>query len=146
MKDNREIVKNEAIRRLQVLTAKYKLNPNILSSFKDDKVYYSYLTGGGILGSIDTISYDSRYEKAVRDFESKHKGCVVYHAIESETACGDMLSLLFVGNRPEEWETERLSGNHIFAYVVNLTHPQLSEYGDITVSGYGNSGVLIRIG
>lgn len=146
MKEIRKRAKNEAISRLQELTVKYKLNPNILSYFKDDKVYYSYLTGGGILGSIDTISYDSRYEKAVRDFESEHKGCVVYHAIESKTACGDMLSLLFVGDRPEEWEFERLSGNTIFAYVVNFTYPQLSEYGSIIVSRYGNSGALIRIG
>ena len=50
------------------------------------------------MGSIDTISYDKKYEKVVKDFETKHPDYLVYHAIESITSYGKLLSLLYVGD------------------------------------------------
>lgn len=47
-------MQNEAIRRIKTLIKKLNLNANILEYFKDGKKYYSYLTGGGFLGSVDT--------------------------------------------------------------------------------------------
>ena len=84
---------------------KYDLNPNILKYFKDGRAYYSYLTAGGLIGSIDSITYDPCYEQAVYDSEEKHR-YLVYNAIES----GDHLSLLFLGPNKDEWEFERLCG------------------------------------
>lgn len=78
-------VKAETISRIKTLIDKYNLNPNVLKYFRKGQVYYSYLTAMGMMGSIDTISYDEDYEKAVKDFEVHHKGYVVYHAIESIT-------------------------------------------------------------
>lgn len=89
-------IKEEAINRINTLIEKCKLNPNVMKYFSEDKVYYSYLTAGGFMGSIDTISYDKNYEKAVKDFETKHPDCLVYHAIESITAHGKLLSLLYI--------------------------------------------------
>ncbi len=43
------------------------------------------------MGSIDTISYDKRYEKAVKDFEEQTSR-LVYHVIKR----GNTISLLFV--------------------------------------------------
>ncbi len=92
----------------------------------DGRVYYSYLTAGGLIGSIDAISYDPRYQVAVEEFESKHEGCLVFHAIESQMEYGKMLSLLYVGNDKENWEGERLFDGYIAAYTINFTHPDLS--------------------
>ena len=131
----------EAIGRIKELTRKYDLNPNILKYFKDGRVYYSYLTAGGLIGSIDSITYDPRYEQAVHDLEEKY-GYLVYHAIE----LGDYLSLLFVSPNKDEWEVERLCGDSILSYTVNFSHPALSEFGSVLVSGFEDSGALIRIG
>ncbi len=135
----------EAYSRLSLLTEKYDLNPNILKYFKEGKLYYSYLTAGGFMSSIDTIDYDPSYTEAVRSFE-KHYGYLVYHAIEWETPMGKSLSLLYVGNNEDDWAVERLDEDYdmIFAYVVNLDMPDFSEFGSIKVTGIGNC--LIRIG
>lgn len=144
MKVTKTEIKEEAINRIKTLIEKCNLNPNVLKYFNEDKVYYSYLTGG-FLGSIDTISYDKNYEKSVKEFETKHPDCLVYHAIESITTQGKLLSLLYVSDDKEEWETERLeSNNSIMSYVFNLDNPDLSEFGCIIIDGFMESGALVR--
>ena len=138
-------IKNEAINRIATLIEKCNLNPKVLNYFKEGKNYYSYLTAGGFLGSIDTISYDKAYEQAVKKFEMEHPESLVYHVIETITLSGKFLSLLYVSNEKEDWESERLqSDNAIMAYVLNLDNPKLYEFGYITVEGFGESGALVR--
>ena len=147
----KEQMKQEAIARIKELTSKYNLNPNILKYFKQGKVYYSYLTCMGFMGSIDTVSYDERYEAVVKKFEEK-TGFIVYHAVESkilgevdgEVFEYEMLSLLFVSNKEEYWEGERLYKNYIRTNTVNFSNTACSEYGDIEVMRFGESGALIR--
>ena len=55
-------VKAETISRIKTLIDKYNLNPNVLKYFRKGQVYYSYLTAMGMMGSIDTISYNEDYE------------------------------------------------------------------------------------
>jgi hypothetical protein len=138
MNATRTEIINEAIRRLEQLVDKMRLNSNVIKYFKQGKVYYSYITGG-IIGSIDTITYDPRYEIVVKEFEEEYEGCVVYHAIEF----GSMLSLLFVSNNKDTWCAEELIGNSIFSYTVNF-EDNTKEFGSIYVSDYMNSGALIR--
>lgn len=138
-------VKAETISKIKTLIDKYNLNPNVLKYFRKGQVYYSYLTAMGMMGSIDTISYDEDYEKAVKDFEAHHKGYVVYHAIESITPQGKMLALLYTGDDKENWDCERLEDNYLMAYVVNFTVPEYSEFGDIFIEGFGDSGALVRV-
>lgn len=138
-------IKDEAINRIKTLIEKCNLNPNVLKYFNEGKVYYSYLTAGGFMGSIDTISYDKDYEKAVKDFETKHQDYLVYHAIETITSHGKLLSLLYVSRNKENWESEILeSNNSIMSYVVNLDNPKLSEFGYIAIDGFMKSGALVR--
>ena len=138
-------IKDEAINRINSLIEKCNLNPNVLKYFNEGKVYYSYLTAGGFMGSIDTISYDKNYEKAVKDFETKHSDCIVYHAIESITSHGKLLSLLYVSGNKEDWESERLESNSsIMSYVLNIDNPDLSEFGYIVIDGFMESGALVR--
>ena len=138
MNISREKKNNEAIRRLQQLVEQMGLNPKVVDYFQQGKIYYSYITGG-VIGSIDTITYDPRYEKAVQDFESQYEGFVVYHAIET----GDMLSLLYVSDIEEDWPAEVLCGDYITSYTINFEEG-IEEFGDIFISGYMNSGALIR--
>lgn len=138
-------IKEEAINRIKTLIEKCSLNSNVLKYFKEGKVYYSYLTAGGFLGSIDTISYDKAYEQAVKKFETKHPDYLVYHAIESITAQGKLLSLLYVSDEIEDWESERLqSDNFIMSYVLNLDNPELAEFGFIGIDTFEKSGALVR--
>ena len=138
-------IKNEAINRIKTLIEECNLNPKVLKYFKEGKIYYSYLTAGGFLGSIDTISYDKAYEQAAKKLEMEHPDYLVYHVIETITLSGKFLSLLYVSNEKEDWECERLqSDNAIMAYVLNLDNPELSEFGYITVEGFGESGALVR--
>ena len=138
-------IKEEAINRIKTLTETCNLNSNVLKYFKEGKKYYSYLTAGGFLGSIDTISYNKVYEQAVKKFEKDHPNYLVYHAIETITANEKLLSLLYVSDMKEDWESERLqSDNFIMSYVVNLNNPKLSEFGDIFIDAFGESGALIR--
>jgi hypothetical protein len=138
-------VKAETIDRIKALIDKYNLNSNVLKYFRKGQVYYSYLTAMGMMGSIDTISYDKEYEQAVKDFETENKGYVVYHAIESITPQGKLLSLLYTSDNKENWECERLVGNYLLAYVENFSEPNFSEFRDIFIDRFGDSGALVRI-
>lgn len=150
-KSSRDEMKKEAILRIKGLIKNFKLNSNILKYFNEGKIYYSYLTVGGFIGSIDTIDYDSRYSKFIKEFE-KEKGCMVYHAIEN----GNTLSILFVSTPNEElddeeqsfeWEFERVSKDGvIYCFVKNFEDSELSEFGSIVISSFGNSGALTRVG
>ena len=106
-------VREETIKRTETLVNTFELNPNILKYFKGGQVYYSYTIFMGASASIDKISYDKEYEKAVQDFETEHKGYIVYHAIESISEQGKMLTLLYVSSDEEEWESERLADDSI---------------------------------
>lgn len=116
----------EAIERLAILEDRYAVNPKIREYFSKGKLYYSYITGG-FLGSIDTINYDKRYAKTVKDFEEQ-TSCLVYHVIER----GNTISLLFVSDDYNHWLEERPTSSGVLAQVVNMdTHE--NEVGYIRI-------------
>ena len=160
----------EAVLRMKALQDKFDLNPKILQYLEEGKLYYSYRISGWANGCIDTIDYDERYAKAVKDFEGK-TGNYVYHVIETksmgqvrEVDTGSavvsylekaddepstLLTLLFVSSEEEDWTTERLENNYVYAYVMNLGEPDDSfyggyfgEYGDVFLTSDG--GALLR--
>ncbi|MCR5509282.1 MAG: hypothetical protein K6F34_11435 [Lachnospiraceae bacterium] len=60
---------------------------------------------------------------------------LVYHVIHSYTEFGELLNLLFVSKYDEEWEMDEENikkGLHL-CYVINLTHPEWSEMGTISI-------------
>lgn len=137
--------RKEANKRIDMLINKFNLNPHVKDYFNEERVYYSYITGG-VMGSIDTIEHDARYVQMVSEFE-KLTHSLVYHAIESHFAeIGDMLALLYVSNKPKSWPAERLQGDCITAGVYNLDFPVCPEIGPIIISRYMNSGCLVRVG
>lgn len=128
-----EKMRRIAIENIEKLINKIGLNPNVKPYFEEGKVYYSYLTAGGWIGSIDDIEYDKRYPIIIAECEKTHN-CLVYHAIES----GDILSLLFVNPK----YNNRLKGNTIVAYAYNLKAPEISECGEIRLASL--HGALVR--
>ena len=139
MNISREEKKQEALARLNLLTKRFHLNPHIADYFVEDRLYYSYVTCMGMIGSIDTINYNPQYAKAAENFE-RQNDCLVYHAIET----GNTLALLFVSDYRSDWESERLHGDSLCVYVINYDEPDWSEVGYISVDSL--QGALIRIG
>lgn len=117
-----EKMKKTAIENIEKLISKLGLNPNVKKYFEEGKVYYSYLTAGGWLGSIDNIEYDERYPKIIAECE-KQSNCLVYHAIES----GNILCLLFVTRK----YANRPIGKTIVEYVYNLKSPEMPDCREI---------------
>lgn len=143
-----EKMKNEAIKRLEGLTKTLDLNPNIVKYFREDKLYYSYITGGGMIGSIDTIGYIPKYQEIVKQFEEQYKS-LVYHVIEDSFG---MLSLLYVSNNEEEWPYERPEGKYLYANVYVFDKEELKkgkhvveyeEFGSIVCESF--NGAIVRI-
>lgn len=83
----------------------------------------------------------------IRDFEYKNH-CIAYAAIYNEyEEIGNHLTLLYVSYwNQDEWEAERedLKAMEPIAYVMNLTYPELSEFGTVVLRSH--DGVLERIG
>ncbi len=125
-KISKEAKKEEAVKRLEELTKTFNLRPNnILKYFKEDKLYYSYITCKGLLGTIDTINYDKRYAEVVGRFEEEYD-CLVYHVIET----GNTIALLFVSDNKEEWEFEHSAAVNMFLHMcATLTIPIIQNLG-----------------
>ena len=133
--------KQEGINRLAELTNVFELNPKLVKYLREGRLYYSYMVSG-LFGCIDTIEYNAEYARICREFEEE-TGAYVYHAIESDTSLGKMLTLLFVSSEKskEDWKVEKLSGNNVLAYVYNLTE-DFGEYGSVLVTT--DNGALLR--
>lgn len=138
-------IKKEALKRIESLEKECGLSVSLAESFKNGEVLYSCVTPKKRLGRMRKLSSNKEYEQIVKVFEEKNKNYTVYHVIHSETYMGDILSILFVSDEPDEWEMERLEDGYIYAYCVNLLYPELSEYGDIFIEGYDNGTSLVRV-
>ncbi len=134
--------KAEALYRMRQLTEAFDLNPNLVKYLEEGRVYYSYITGGGMFACVDTITYDPSYVEVIKNFQEESGG-YVYHAIETNTKYGKMLTLLFVTPYEDNWKMERLTENYIYAYVYNFSDAD-GERGDVFLSS--DNGALVRIG
>lgn len=139
MRCSEEQMRKEASSRLTQLSSTLGLNPNVVNYWAEGCLYYSYLTAGGFMGSIDKIEYDPSYVDVVNQLESEYD-LLVYHVIES----GSALILLSVSNDADEWDFERPEGDRIVAYVYRLDDPSQSEFGDVVLSSL--HGALVRVG
>lgn len=136
----RDPVKREAVSRLRALESQVHLNPNVRKYYRQGRLYYSYLTGGGVIGSIDTITYNPRYEKVVKDAEERF-GFHVYHCVES-LAPWHSLALLYVEKNPSEWELGRPKDGQVYGYVHNFELGE-GEFGYVGFEAY--QGALYRV-
>ncbi len=96
----KELQKKEAIKRLEILTKKFDLKPNILEDFKKDKVSLSiekYLT------SIDS---KSTFGEIVKIHEQRNNS-LAYYGIVFKAFDMLMFSILTVSPYIEDWKKER---------------------------------------
>lgn len=123
---------------------KLNLYSQIIKEFEKDQglVQYSEPTPFG--GILYWIKNNPEWMDMVGDFEHKYHS-LVYHAVHSYTECGEMLSLLYVSDNPEEWcyDNDVLPYNYVGTYTINLTYPEFSEFGGIVVKPI--AGGLVRV-
>ena len=108
--------------------------------------YFSGMTMQELI-SVVGISRSAAYRRLNRLITEGYieKAC---KSINADTFCitqGKMLALLYTGDDKENWDCERLEDNYLMAYVVNFTVPEYSEFGDIFIEGFGDSGALVRV-
>ena len=120
-------IRKEALKRIETLERECGLNVNLVEKLKNGEVLYSYVTTQKQLGRMRILSSNKEYERIIKNFEEENENYIVYHVVHSETYVGDILSILFVSDQPDEWEMERLENGYIYAYSVNLSYPELSE-------------------
>ena len=116
--------RTEALKRMELL----KLHENVIDDFKEIALL-NQSELGGILYWVE-----GEMEKKIREWEEK-TGNLVYHVIHDYTEFGELLSLLYVSQYEEEWETDRedIQDGYALAYVMNLTDDWCSEYGSIGI-------------
>lgn len=126
----------EALERMNIL----KLHENVIRDLNATDPNERQLNKSEHLGMLYWL--DDNEKQMIEDFEEKHKA-FVYHVIYTPTAFGRLLSLLYVSNEEDEWETDRedLSNNYAFSYVINLNEPAFSEFGSIEIEPK-NGGVV----
>lgn len=130
--------KEEGIYRMKEICDTFGLGDKLVDYLKADRLYYSYSI------SMDTIDYDKRYADIVKEFESE-RSAYVYHVIETKLQSGVvLLSLLFVSDHKEDWITEKLEKNSIFAYSCDIEDSCFGDMGWIYLDA--RYGYLMRIG
>lgn len=142
--DLKELQMQEAVERLKILQQVYKVYPNVLNEFKQDKtIYYSERVNKLYDGILYWLENKSGFVGAVKEIEEKYN-IYIYHAILNHTEFGEWLSMLYVSNDPTEWEKEKseLVAGMPYAYVYTFDECS-SEFGPIEISGA--NGGLTRV-
>lgn len=100
MSNLKELQKEEAIKRLEILTKKFDLKSNILEDFKMDKISLSinrYLT---------SIESNSTFKEIV-DIHEQQNSSLAYYGIVFKAFNMLMFAILTVSPNIENWEKER---------------------------------------
>lgn len=139
-----DMIKDEAIKRMR----KLGIMDQVVEEFKNEKVveYSEPMSFGSVdFGALYWLHNKPEWLEKITAFEREFE-CLVYHVIYSYTSFGELLNVLYVSNYPEEWEMDNadLDEGYAMAYVINLTHPDCSEFGTIEVKEEG--GGLLRVG
>ena len=116
--------RTEALKRMELL----KLHENVIDDFKEIALL-NQSEHGGILYWVE-----GETERKIREWEEK-TGNLVYHVIHDYTEFGELLSLLYVSQYEDEWESDRedIQDGYAVAYVMNLSDDWCSEYGSIGI-------------
>lgn len=138
----KELQKQEAIHRLQLLEKFYNIHPNVLAEFKtDETIYYSERINKTFAGILYWLDNKQEFVDAVKEIEEKYN-IYVYHCILSHTEFGDTLDMLFVSSLLEDWEqeTQELESGLITIYC-KVFGGDGSEFGTIKIKDV-NGGIV----
>jgi len=126
--------KTEAVKRMKLI----RLLPSIIKEFeKENVVHYSE-----ICGILYWISNNPEWTDFIKRFETKWNA-LVYHAELSHLEFGDCLSLFYVSDHKDEWNSDiaDLKAGYAACYVWNIDDPCCSEFGGIMFKAI-NGGIL----
>lgn len=133
----RALQKEEAIERLKILHEHYELMETVIKEFeKEDIIYYSEYKNAVFKGVLYWVSNREDLTELVKKVEEE-KGILVYHAILTPTINGAYFSMLYVSKYNEEWKRDReeLKIGLPVAFCINLSDPQMAEFGGIQIDG-----------
>lgn len=96
----------------------------------------------GVCGINFTFDEMPEFKAVKEQFEERYE-CRVYYGVLSDTACGQLLTLLYVSHDEEEWEDDRreLKEGYPFAYVWNRDE-EFGEFGSVGIKM--EQGGLVR--
>ena len=142
MNNTKEKMKNEAIRRLQVLVDKLGLDASVVDKFRAGQLCLSCPSWDGDHSDLFDFEKDWDYQEDVDAFEQE-TGYLVYHVVE------DLLGLNFfyVDEEDEDTDWSDWDINNGWTNVYGTSfNPQLysNEYGYMKFAAL--DGALIRIG
>ena len=144
--DFKQLQKNEAMKRLEILEKEYNIHKNVLNEFKQNEtIYYSENFGGIYNGILYWLKNQKEFIEKVKEIEKEHN-IYVYHCVLSHTNIGDMLSMLYVSSESDYWQDEQeqlKNDGYADAYVWNLDFELNSEFGTIGINGV-NGGLERR--
>jgi len=122
-------MKAEAIDRLK----KIGVSKRIVDEFeKDGTLNYSERLNAAMPAALFWLNGRGDLMERVREIEA-HYDCMVYHAILTHLADGEMVDFLIVGKYKRDWPSERkdLNDGIAMSYCVS---PYAEEFGSIGIS------------
>lgn len=136
MKISRNKKKIEAIKRLKMLD----IIPDAIKQFEDDD---TVMVSENPYGFLYTLSDEQ--VRLVREFEDEHSA-LVYLCNLCTTNFGNLFSMFYVSDYPEEWsmDNEDIESGYPIVNCINLDVPEFSDIGSIEIQAI-NGGVK-RIG
>ena len=132
-----QLQKQEAIERLKILQNRFQLMETVTKEFLNDgTVYYSEYQNQAFPAILYWVTNQEEYANIIKEIEEE-KNILVYHAILTPTVYGKYLSLLYVSKCQEEWKKDKadLKQGLPLAYCINLSDPQMAEFGGIQIKG-----------
>lgn len=126
---------NECLERMRLL----KLDNLCATMFEQGKIYQSELCGALCELTNDELDI-------VKEFETQHPTCKVYHVIHNVFEFGNCYTLLYVDSEEEDyWQEEKdeIIDGYVFTYVKNVDCDWCSEFGSVYVES--SCGGLIRL-
>lgn len=134
MNVNREKKKEEAISRMKMLG----IFDHTIKEFKDKGIIS---VSEPPFGAFFWANEEEAQE--IQKFEDEYNA-LVYVVVRSFTDLGVMDSYLYVSDHEEEWERDRedIKENTQFAYVINRSDPDCSEFGYIGLKRSIGAGLL----
>ena len=127
----KQLQKQEALKRLEILKSKYGLPEYVVREFSENGTkYYSDHDCYKMQWTIHKISEDNFFETAVKEYEINNDVLVYYSIFESSTYDGLELSMLYVSEDKWNWENEmqELIEGYPLAYYKNFDYDNESKF------------------
>ena len=130
-------VKKECMERINILKEQGLLSDlDILKLFKNEGcvcISEANLLMGEIIGIVIPAT-EKIYKTALEYMKMHHPKITPYFGMAQNTSFGMLVSFLYVGSNPSEWEEERndLKNKQCYAYVYNVDY----EFGEIGTIAY----------